>query len=202
MLMQLAQPYTAGELAFVNVQRYLALNRLPVPGILWDDSAQGFILLEDLGDVTLEAALQGASREQTVAWYRQALDILLQLQYPQGTTPRASCVAFCLAFDVEKLMWELDFFSTHMIRQLCAQRLTPAAKATLRGQFWKLTATLAANPASSLIAITTAEISWCIRADCTSSIFKMPASAPASTTSPLSCTIPTSYSPLTCGKSY
>ena len=145
-LMRLAQPYPAGELAFVNVQRYLALNRLPVPGILWDDSAQGFILLEDLGDVTLEAALQGARREQTVAWYRQALDILLQLQYPQGTTPRASCVAFCLAFDVEKLMWELDFFSTHMIQQLCAQRLTPAAQATLRGQFWKLTATLASQP--------------------------------------------------------
>lgn len=145
-LMQLAQPYTAGELAFVNVQRYLALNRLPVPGILWDDSGQGFILLEDLGDATLEAALQGAGRGQTVDWYRQALDILLQLQYPQETTSRANCVAFSLAFDVEKLMWELDFFSTHMIQQLCAQQLTPAAQATLRGQFWKLAATLASQP--------------------------------------------------------
>ena len=77
-LMRLAQPYTSGELPFVNVQRYLAVNRLPVPDILWDDSGHGFILLEDLGDVTLEAALQGASREQTAAWYRQALDILLR----------------------------------------------------------------------------------------------------------------------------
>ena len=110
-LMRLAQPYTAGELPFVNVQRYLALNQLPVPDILWDDSSHGFILLEDLGDVTLEAALQGASREQTADWYRQALDILLELQYPPSEAPRASCVAFCLAFDVEKLMWELDFFS-------------------------------------------------------------------------------------------
>src|SRR3989449_469665 len=30
-LMRLAQPYTAGELPFVNVQRYLSLNRIPVP---------------------------------------------------------------------------------------------------------------------------------------------------------------------------
>jgi N-acetylmuramate 1-kinase len=145
-LMRLAQPHTAGELPFVNVQRYLSLNRIPIPDILWDDSAHGFILLEDLGDVTLERALQGASREQTADWYRQALDILLALQYPQSAAPRAGCVAFCLAFDVEKLMWELDFFLTHMLKQLCAQRLAPADEATLRGQFWKLAAMLARQP--------------------------------------------------------
>jgi aminoglycoside/choline kinase family phosphotransferase len=144
--MRLAQPYSAGELPFVNVQRYLARNKLPVPGILWDDSTRGFLLLEDLGDITLETVLQEASREQAVAWYRQALDSLLQLQHPQRMTPRTRCVAFSLAFDVEKLMWELDFFLTHMIEQLCDQRLTQAVKATLRGQFWKLAATLASQP--------------------------------------------------------
>ena len=145
-LMRLAQPYTAGELPFVNVQRYLSLHRIPVPDILWDDSAHGFILLEDLGDVTLEKALQGATREQTADWYHQALDILLALQYPQSAAPRAGCVAFCLAFDVEKLMWELDFFLTHMIKQLCAQRLTPVDEATLHGQFWKIATMLARQP--------------------------------------------------------
>jgi N-acetylmuramate 1-kinase len=145
-LMCLAQPYPAGELPFVNVQRYLSLKRIPVPDILWDDSAHGFILLEDLGDVTLEAALQGASRAQVAVWYRRALDILLALQSPQSVAPRASCVAFRLAFDVEKLMWELDFFLTHMIKQLCAQRLTPVDEVSLRGQFWKIAAMLARQP--------------------------------------------------------
>jgi aminoglycoside/choline kinase family phosphotransferase len=145
-LMRLAQPYAAGELPFVNVQRYLSLKQIPVPRIFWDDSPHGFVVLEDLGDVTLEAALQGASREQVAEWYRQALDILLALQHPESVAPRASCIAFCLAFDVEKLMSELDFFLTHMIQQLCAQRLTPADEATLRGQFWKLAAILARQP--------------------------------------------------------
>jgi N-acetylmuramate 1-kinase len=145
-LMRLAQPYDAGELPFVNVQRYLSLKQIPVPNIFWDDSAHGFVLLEDLGDVTLEAALHGAGREQTAGWYRQALDILLALQHPQSVAPRASCVAFGLAFDVEKLMWELDFFLTHMIKQLCAQRLTPVDEAALRGQFWKIAAMLARQP--------------------------------------------------------
>jgi aminoglycoside/choline kinase family phosphotransferase len=145
-LMRLAQPYSTGELPFVNVQRYLARNEIPVPDILCDDSSHGFVLLEDLGDATLERALQAASREQTADRYRQALDILLALQYPQNEVPRTGCIAFCLAFDVEKLMWELDFFLTHMIKQLCAQRLTPVDEATLRGQFWKLAATLARQP--------------------------------------------------------
>jgi aminoglycoside/choline kinase family phosphotransferase len=96
--------------------------------------------------VTLESALQEANREQRVLWYRQALDMLLQLQYPQGTPPRASCIAYGLAFDVEKLMWELDFFSTHMLQTFCAQRLTAATQAALRGQFWKLAALIAGQP--------------------------------------------------------
>jgi N-acetylmuramate 1-kinase len=145
-LMRLAQPYTAGELPFVNVQRYLSLKRLPVPAVFWDDATHGFVLLEDLGDVTLEAALQDASRAQMACWYRQALDLLLVLQHPESVAPRASCIAFCLAFDVEKLMWELDFFLTHMIKQFCTQPLKPADEAALRGQFWKIAALLARQP--------------------------------------------------------
>jgi N-acetylmuramate 1-kinase len=145
-LMRLAQPYTAGELPFVNVQRYLSLKGVPVPGIFWDDAAHGFVLLEDLGGVTLESALQEASREQIACWYRQALDMLVTLQHPQSVAPRDSCVAFCLAFDVEKLMWELDFFLTHMIKHLCAQPLKSKGEAALRGQFWKIAALLARQP--------------------------------------------------------
>jgi aminoglycoside/choline kinase family phosphotransferase len=146
MLMRLAHPYSAGEVPFVNVQRYLSLNRLPVPDIVWDDSSHGFILLEDLGDVTLEAALQGASPQQMAGWYRQALDILLALQHPEHVASRASCIAFRLAFDVEKLMWELNFFLTHMLKHLCAQQLQPVDETALRGQFWKITAMLARQP--------------------------------------------------------
>jgi aminoglycoside/choline kinase family phosphotransferase len=142
-LMRLARPYAAGELPFVNVQRYLSRKRIPVPAVLWDDSAHGFVLLEDLGDVTLEAALQGVSREHMACRYRQALDILLALQHPESVAPRSSCVAFGLAFDVEKLMWELDFFLEYMIKRLCVQQVKSRDEAALRGQFWKITTILA-----------------------------------------------------------
>ena len=74
-LMRLAKPYTAGELPFTNVQRYLSSKGIPVPAIFCDDSLHGFVLLEDLGDETLESALHGASREQAASWYHEAIEI-------------------------------------------------------------------------------------------------------------------------------
>jgi len=145
-VMRLAHPYTAGELPFVNIQRYLALKGIPVPAIVCDAAAHGLIVLEDLGDVTLEAALQEASEPQIDRWYRQALDLLIRLQDPEAPTSRASCVAFRLAFDVEKLMWELDFFTTHMLQGLCARTLPASHAVELRGQFWKICAILARQP--------------------------------------------------------
>jgi N-acetylmuramate 1-kinase len=145
-LMRLARPHTEGELPFVNVQRYLAMKGIPVPRIFCDDAAHGFVLLEDLGDITLEAALQDATREQVSIWYREALDILQALQDPKARAPRHSCVAFQLAFDVEKFMWELDFFVTYMLKGLCGQQLTSTDEAILRGQFWKISARLAREP--------------------------------------------------------
>lgn len=145
-LMHLAKPHTAGELPFANIQRYLSSKGIPVPHIFCDDSLHGFVLLEDLGDVTLEAALRGASRDQIASSYDEALDILLALQHPANVAPRGSCVAFCLAFDVDKLMWELDFFLTHMIKQLCCRQLKSADEAALRGQFWRISSMLARQP--------------------------------------------------------
>ena len=145
--MRLAQPSTAGELAFVNVQRYLSLNAIPVPEIFWDDSPQGFVLLEDLGDLTLEAALTGSQpcADRSAGTVRRWI-FCWRCRIRRIIAPRASCVAFGLAFDVEKLMWELDFFLTHMIKQFCAQPLPPGDEAALRGQFWKITALLARQP--------------------------------------------------------
>jgi aminoglycoside/choline kinase family phosphotransferase len=145
-LMRLAEPYTAGELPFANIQRYLSSKGIPVPALLCDDSPHGFVLLEDLGDVTLQDALQGASREQIAHAYGEALDILLALQHPVSVAPRGGCVAFGLAFDVDKLMWELDFFLTHMIKQLCSRQLTSTDEAALRGQFWRVSSLLARQP--------------------------------------------------------
>ena len=145
-LMHLAKPYPPGDLPFLNVQRYFALKGIPVPRVFSDDPTHGIILLEDLGDRTLEAAVREASCEEIQQWYHQALDILITLQQPEAPLSREHCVAFRLAFDVDKLMWELDFFVTYMLKHLCGRQLPATAEAAMRGQFWKLSAELARQP--------------------------------------------------------
>ncbi|MGH8057882.1 MAG: aminoglycoside phosphotransferase family protein [Candidatus Entotheonellia bacterium] len=145
-LMRLAKPYPPGDLPFLNVQRYFALKGIPVPQVFSDDPTHGIILLEDLGDRTLEAAVREASSEEIRQWYHRALDIVITLQQPEAPLPREHCVAFRLAFDVDKLMWELDFFITHMLKRLCGRQLPAAAEAVMRGQFWKVSAELARQP--------------------------------------------------------
>src|SRR5690242_5837189 len=50
------------ELPFVNVHRYLERLQVRVPRILRYDEPAGMMVLEDLGDLTFEAALDGGKR--------------------------------------------------------------------------------------------------------------------------------------------
>lgn len=145
-LMRLAAPYTAGELPFTNVRRFLSTKGVSVPTIFYDDAPHGNVLLEDLGDATLESALREASHEHRARWYYEAVDMLLTIQQPTDMVAGANCIAFSLAFDADKLMWELDFFLTHMIEQLCGGHLPSEERATLRGQFWEISTILARQP--------------------------------------------------------
>ncbi len=49
------------SLPFLVIQKHLTMSGIDVPQVLDMDPEKGFILLEDLGDVTLLRLLQGVS---------------------------------------------------------------------------------------------------------------------------------------------
>ncbi|MEK6706297.1 MAG: phosphotransferase [Candidatus Poribacteria bacterium] len=106
-------------LPFLAVQRHLYTHGVCVPDVYEVDAKRGFILLEDLGDVTMLRRLQEASDsdiERTL--YEQAIDQLVHLQVKASTyenTPRIE--AFDLRFDFEKLMWEVGFTIEHFYKR-------------------------------------------------------------------------------------
>src|SRR5260370_25845638 len=86
------------ELPFLNVQRYLKQLRIRVPEIVAYDAKAGVMVLEDLGDLTLERALQEGGNQE--ALYSRAVDLLAKMRAAAERNPDPGCVAFSRAFDV------------------------------------------------------------------------------------------------------
>jgi len=142
-LMALAQPCTVGELPYLNLRKFLASAGLPVPDLYHADLATGLILIEDFGDVTLEDAVRNATAEETERLYRKAVDLMLRIQI-EGTRARnESCIAFSLAFDVDKFMFEFNFFYEHAVLGYKAAKVLSADELLIMDGFRHISETLA-----------------------------------------------------------
>jgi aminoglycoside/choline kinase family phosphotransferase len=109
----------------LTVQRHLAAAKVDVPQILDLDPMRGYILLEDLGDVTLLRRLQEVSSPDVERHlYERVLDSLIQLQiYASPERAPSKLQAYQLRFDHEKLMWEMGhtiehFYELHLKREI------------------------------------------------------------------------------------
>ncbi|MBI2335885.1 MAG: phosphotransferase [Deltaproteobacteria bacterium] len=112
------------ELPFLNIQRFLQQNELPVPQVLGVDQAKGWIVLQDLGDQSLESLIQNAAPEMIFFFYKQAIDLLVRLQ-KTSATPNADCQAFSRRFDFKLLFWEFEHFLEYGIEDRLQIKINP-----------------------------------------------------------------------------
>jgi aminoglycoside/choline kinase family phosphotransferase len=104
-------------LPFVAVSRLMREIPLPVPKLLHHSNALGIIAQQDLGDVTLQAHLGAATADEHAALYRQAVLFISRLQQRGQELASADYPPYKVAFDTDKLSWELEFFYKYFIRQ-------------------------------------------------------------------------------------
>jgi len=133
------------ELPFVNVHRYLERIGVRVPRLLLDAARDGFLVIEDLTDRTLEQALkEGADRR---ALYSEAIDRLARLRAHAERNPDPSCFAWTRAFDYDLYHWEFEHFIEY---GLLARGVKPSEGEleTLRRQFARICRELADAPRS------------------------------------------------------
>ncbi len=102
--------FESDEMPFLNIARYLQKAGLPAPQVVATQLDQGMILLEDLGDKSLESLVIEANRLQQNFFYQQAIDLLLQFQQAGKENPDSDCIAFHRSFSAELLEWELQHF--------------------------------------------------------------------------------------------
>lgn len=134
------------ELTFVNVSRLFQAVPLPVPEILDHAGDLGVLLLEDLGDLTLQAHLGAAAPTEHAALYRKAVSFLVRLQARGRELASPSYMPYGLAFDHEKLRFELDFFATHFVEAYRGARLSAADRDAMAREWTSLVDELAAEP--------------------------------------------------------
>src|SRR5882724_6330253 len=141
-----AGPIEFETLSFANVAALLHAIPLPVPTILGHSDANGVVALQDLGDVTLQAHLGAASTGEHAALYREAVALIELLQRRGSELHSSRYIPYGIAFDVQKLTWELDFFVRHFIEAYRGAALLPSERSVLAEEWASIAGELAAEP--------------------------------------------------------
>jgi aminoglycoside/choline kinase family phosphotransferase len=140
------EPFDTATLPFLNVAELFAAMPVPIPRVRGVAADLGVVALDDLGDVTLQAAIADATAPRTMAWYREAVEIIATIQQRGAALEDARFLPYGLAFDVEKLTWEMEFFITHFLEGHRGVRLTPGDAETLRRELAVVIGELAVEP--------------------------------------------------------
>jgi aminoglycoside/choline kinase family phosphotransferase len=141
-----AGPIDFASLPFANVAELLHKIPLPVPAILGHSDADGVVALEDLGDVTLQAHLGAAAPTEHAALYREAVALIELLQRRGAELQSNRYLPYQIAFDVEKLTWELEFFVRHFVEGYRGAVLSPGVREVLKSEAASIAEELASEP--------------------------------------------------------
>jgi aminoglycoside/choline kinase family phosphotransferase len=141
-----AAPFAYATLPFVNVAQLLSEMPVPVPRILGHAGDLGVLALEDLGDVTLQAHVGTNAAAAHASLYRRAVTFIDTIQQRGRELASARYVPYGIAFDDDKLTWEMDFFIKHFLEAYRGIVLSAEARTALRRELGILVSELAAEP--------------------------------------------------------
>ncbi|MDA0701910.1 MAG: phosphotransferase, partial [Proteobacteria bacterium] len=128
---------------FLAVARHLSAMEFSAPRILSEHTAEGFLLLEDLGDATYTRELAAGADE--AALYRLATDLLIALHR------RAEATAADLPhYDDERLLAEAALLVDWYIPAVTGRTLTDAARDEYLG-LWRIAFSVARAVPDTLI---------------------------------------------------
>lgn len=149
-VLMLTDRFDPKSLPFLRVQNFLMERKVRCPKVEAVDGESGAILLQDLGDALLVNRLaQVRSEAEEKKIYKQAIDLLVDFHTltskRRGDLP-ADVEGFQLAFDEEKLLWEVDFTLDHWNGPHMRRALSDGEKTELRKIFQGISKKIAAEP--------------------------------------------------------
>ena len=140
------EPFNPEGYPFLSVLQHFAKNGVHVPKVVGMSPQEGLVLLEDLGDLTLERRFWENQNQETVGFfYKMALDEIVKI-HGKATQNKSNCTAFGIQFDTEKLLWELNYGKDNLILGVLKAELTPKVQDELQKIFLNICETLHKEP--------------------------------------------------------
>ncbi len=111
------EPFEAEDFPYAQVYDLFRKIGVPVPRIQAIDGQLGIVLQEDLGDTTLQKHFLSATPAEKHRLLQQSIDYIVLIQKEGSRLLPPGTAAHQLAFDEEKLLWELGFFRRHYLEK-------------------------------------------------------------------------------------
>lgn len=142
-----SEAFIPEEHPYLDVTNLFKVSHLPVAEVYAVDGEAGIIVHEDFGDLILRDVLLAADDSTREDHLGQAISLIAAIQAATPAAYEMNSIASRLAFDFEKLSWELDFFTEHYFKTLRKNPL-PADRATaLKAELDELSQELAGRAA-------------------------------------------------------
>jgi aminoglycoside/choline kinase family phosphotransferase len=143
-------PFNPHDNSYLDVTRLFEMAGLPVPGVISVAGTEGIILQEDLGDCSLNKWLidAGTAGDESGVdkMIGRAIDLISKIQATTGLAYEAESVSSRLAFDVDKLTWELNYFFDHFFGSLKQRQFAEDAQEMIKSDLMAIATELASRP--------------------------------------------------------
>lgn len=141
------EPFQSENYPFISVQRHFASCEVQVPEVVAIGESLGVLLLEDLGDLTLERKFwESSQQEASEGFYIKTLNELIKI-HDRATNSNVTSSASVTRFDVEKFLWEMNYAKEHLLLGLLKLNLSENVATELQNAFQEFCTTLANEPA-------------------------------------------------------
>jgi len=107
------EAFSAAEHSYIDVTELFLQCGLPVAKIYSVREDLGLMVLEDFGNRILRDKLVASDENDRNELIDEAIRLIPRIQATTTTAFEMNSIASRLSFDVEKLLWELNFFKTH-----------------------------------------------------------------------------------------
>ncbi len=140
------EPFQPESYPFLTVGELFARHDVQVPKIIGQDGELGLLLIEDLGDLTLERKFwEFQDQKNILPYYEKSIEELIKIQFLTTSSSDKSCIAFQTKFDHDKFLWEFNYSFKHLFEGVLKFKFEDSFKKELSSVFSQVSERLASH---------------------------------------------------------